>query len=295
MDDILIRGGQVIDGTGAPARTADVAIRAGRIVAIEADRADSAERVIDAHGSVVAPGFIDIHTHSDFTLPLNPKAEGKIRQGVTTEVVGNCGFSVAPALPGKVDALSEYLSGSAPWLTFEETDFARYMDGWPDIAVNTVMQVGHNTLRLMAMGMENRAPREAELRHMQDMLEEGLLAGALGLSSGLFTAPGSFSERDELRALGRVLKAHGARYSSHIRDESHAVHEAVAEAIDIALRRPCADRPFEAVRDRQLGPGRSPSRRDRGRPRAGCRRARRPVSLRLGHQPAALPAADLVA
>src|SRR5215217_5326158 len=209
MDDILIRGGQVIDGTGAPAGVADVAIRAGRIVAIEADRAESAGRVIDAHGSVVAPGFIDIHTHSDFTLPLNPKAEAKIRQGVTTEVVGNCGFSVAPALPGKVDALRQYLSGSAPWLTFEVTDFARYMDGWPDTAVNTVMQVGHNTLRLMAMGMENRAPREAELRHMQDMLAEGLEAGALGLSSGLFTAPGCFSERDELRALGRVLKAHG--------------------------------------------------------------------------------------
>ena len=233
MDDILIRGGQVIDGTGAPGRVADVAIRAGRIAAIEANRAESADRVIDGHGCVVAPGFIDIHTHSDFTLPLNPKAECKIRQGVTTEVVGNCGFSVAPALPGKVDTLREYLSGSAPWLTFEATDFARYMDSWPDMAVNTVMQVGHNTLRLMAMGMENRAPREAELRHMQDMLAEGLEAGALGLSSGLFTAPGCFSERDELRALGHVLKAHGARYSSHIRDESHSVHEAVAEAIDI--------------------------------------------------------------
>ena len=233
MDDILIRGGQVIDGTGAPAREADVAIRAGRIAAIEAKRTERADRVIDAHGCVVAPGFIDIHTHSDFTLPLNPKAECKIRQGVTTEVVGNCGFSVAPALPGKVEALRDYLSGSAPWLTFEETDFARYMDSWPDMAVNTAMQVGHNTLRLMAMGMENRAPREAELRHMQEMLAEGLEAGALGLSSGLFTAPGCFSERDELRALGRVLKAHGARYSSHIRDESHGVHEAVAEAIDV--------------------------------------------------------------
>ena len=233
MDDILIRGGEVIDGTGAPGRVADVAIRGGRIAAIEANRTESAERVIDAHGCVVAPGFIDIHTHSDFTLPLNQKAECKIRQGVTTEVVGNCGISVAPALPGKVEALRDYLSGSAPWLTFEATDFARYMDSWPDMAVNTVMQVGHNTLRLMAMDMENRAPREAELRHMQDMLAEGLEAGALGLSSGLFTAPGCFSERDELRALGRVLKAHGARYSSHIRDESHGVHEAVAEAIDI--------------------------------------------------------------
>ena len=174
-----------------------------------------------------------MHSHSDWRLLGNRRAESKIRQGVTTEVVGNCGFSVAPALPGKVDALREYLSGSAPWLTFEATDFARYMDSWPDIAVNTVMQVGHNTLRLMAMGMENRAPREAELRHMQQMLTEGLEAGALGLSSGLFTAPGCFSERDELRALGRVLKPHGARYSSHIRDESHSIHEAVAEAIDV--------------------------------------------------------------
>ena len=88
MDDILIKGGQVIDGTGAPGRSADLAIRAGRIAAIEANRTESADRVIDGHGCVVAPGFIDIHTHSDFTLPLNRKAECKIRQGVTTEVDG---------------------------------------------------------------------------------------------------------------------------------------------------------------------------------------------------------------
>jgi N-acyl-D-amino-acid deacylase len=233
MDDILIKGGEVIDGTGAPARLADVAIRDGRIAAIEANRSESAIRVIDAHGRIVAPGFIDIHTHSDFTLPLNPLAECKIRQGVTTEVVGNCGFSVAPALPGKVEMLRDYLAASAPWLPFEESDFARYMDRWPSISVNTVMQVGHNTLRLMAVGMDNRAPREAELRQMQEMLAEGLEAGALGLSSGLFTAPGCFSEPEELYALGRVLKAHGGRYSSHIRDESHGVHEAVAEAIAV--------------------------------------------------------------
>lgn len=233
MDDILITGGQVIDGTGSPAQFADIAIRNGRIAAIEPDRSDSAERVIDAEGRIVAPGFIDIHTHSDFTLPLNPKAEAKIRQGVTTEVVGNCGFSVAPALPGKVDALRDYLSGSAPWLPFEESNFQDYMDSWPDIAVNTVMQVGHNTLRLMAMGMVDRAPIDEERRHMQEMLEEGLEAGALGLSSGLFTAPGCYSEPEELHDLGRVLKAHDARYSSHIRDESHGVHEALAEAIDV--------------------------------------------------------------
>src|SRR6266480_4050120 len=105
MDDLLIRGGHVIDGTGAPGRVA-VVPRSSR----------PAYRTIDARGQVVAPGFIDIHTHSDFTLPLNPRAESKIRQGVTLEVVGNCGFSAAPALPGRAATLREYLSSSAPWL-----------------------------------------------------------------------------------------------------------------------------------------------------------------------------------
>src|SRR5512132_433718 len=156
MDDLLIRGGHLIDGGGGPGRDADVAVRAGRIAAVEPRSARPAHRVIDGQGCVVAPGFIDIHTHSDFTLPLNPMAEAKIRQGVTTEVVGNCGFSVAPALPGKAELLAHYLSASAPWLPFRETDFAGYMAAWPEIAVNTVMQVGHNTLRLMAMGVDNR-------------------------------------------------------------------------------------------------------------------------------------------
>ena len=100
-------------GTGALARVADVAIRDGRIAAIEENWSDNADHVIDAEGKIVASGFIDIHTHSDFILPLNPKAEGKVRQGVTTEVVGNCGFSIAPALPEKVEELQRYLSGSA--------------------------------------------------------------------------------------------------------------------------------------------------------------------------------------
>ena len=107
MDDILLKNGIVIDGTGSPERIADVAIRDGRIAAVEKDYVGSAERVIDVHGRIVAPGFIDIHTHSDFRLPLNPKAECKIRQGVTTEVGGNCGFSVAPALPDKVELLRD--------------------------------------------------------------------------------------------------------------------------------------------------------------------------------------------
>ena len=114
MDDLLIRGGRVLDGTGAPGREADVVIAGARITEIAPGSTRTAKREVDARGQVVAPGFIDIHTHSDYTLPLNPRAESKIRQGVTTEVVGNCGFSIAPALPGTSAMLKEYLSASAP-------------------------------------------------------------------------------------------------------------------------------------------------------------------------------------
>ena len=109
--DILIRGGTVIDGSGRPGERADVAIADGRIAAIGRSLPGEAGRTIDADGLAVAPGFIDIKTHSDFVLPINPKAESKVRQGVTTEIIGHCGFSVAPCLPGKVQALADYLSG----------------------------------------------------------------------------------------------------------------------------------------------------------------------------------------
>jgi N-acyl-D-amino-acid deacylase len=233
MDDILIRGAQIIDGSGAPGRFADVAVSNGRISAVTPSYSGSARRVIDAAGLVAAPGFIDIHTHSDFTLPLNPRAESKIRQGVTTEVLGNCGFSVAPALTGKAGMLRDYLAASAPWLEFRDTTFADYMQTFPATAVNTIMQVGHHTLRLMAMGMADRAPDADELTTMQHLLEEGLRAGALGLSSGLFTPPGSYANSEEITALGRVLRRYGARYSSHIRDEANRVFDAVREAIAV--------------------------------------------------------------
>jgi N-acyl-D-amino-acid deacylase len=233
MDDILIRRGQVIDGSGAPGRVADVVVTDGHIMAMDSGQTRQARRIIDASGQVVAPGFIDIHTHSDFTLPLNPRAESKIRQGVTTEVLGNCGFSAAPALPGRVEMLRDYLAASAPWLEFRETTFADYMNTFPATSVNTIMQVGHNTLRLLAMGMENRPPRPDELSLMQQLLDEALEAGALGLSSGLFTAPGIFANTEEMIALGHVLRRHGAGYASHIRDEANHVFEAVREAIAI--------------------------------------------------------------
>jgi N-acyl-D-amino-acid deacylase len=234
MDDLLIRGGHVIDGTGAPGLDADVSIAAGRIVAVERRSSRPARRVIDARGQVVAPGLIDIHTHSDFTLPLNPRAESKIRQGVTLEVVGNCGFSAAPALSDRVEMLREYLAPSAPWLAFAETTFADYVARFPATSVNVIFQVGHHTLRLMTAGMENRPLTPAETSAMEILLAEALTAGAWGLSSGLFTAPGCYADAAEIHALARVLRRHGAAYSSHIRDEADHVSDAVREAIAVA-------------------------------------------------------------
>jgi N-acyl-D-amino-acid deacylase len=233
MYDILIRGGTLFDGAGNPGIAGDLAIEAGRIAAI-GRLSGAARKIIDAEGLAVAPGFIDIKTHSDFTLPINPKAESKVRQGVTTEIVGHCGFSVAPALPGKVELLRDYLSPSAPWLPFRETSFPDYLKNFPATAVNAGMLVGHNTLRLMVMGMAERTPSATELQQMIALLEDALGAGALGMSSGLFTPPGSYAAPAEMVALGRVLKRHNAGYFTHLRDESNKVIEAVAEAIEIA-------------------------------------------------------------
>ena len=234
ISDILIRGGTLIDGSGRPGEVGDIAVRDGRIAAVGRSLPQDRAKVIDAEGLVVAPGFIDIKTHSDFTLPINPKAESKVRQGVTTEIIGHCGFSIAQVLPGKAQLLADYLSGGAPWLPFREMRFSEYLDTFPAVAVNTGMLVGHNTLRLMVMGLEDRAPRPAELEEMITLLEEGLAAGALGMSSGLFTPPGSFAAPAEMLAFGPVLHHRNAAYFTHIRDESNKVLAAVAEAIDFA-------------------------------------------------------------
>ena len=137
-------------------------------------------------------------------------------------------------LPGKVELLKDYLSPSAPWTPFRELTFPEYLDTFPATSVNAGMLVGHNTLRLMTMGMSDREPTAGELDHMVALLQAGLNAGALGMCSGLFTPPGSYAKPAEMHALGRVLKQHNAAYFTHLRDESDKVLDAVQEAIDFA-------------------------------------------------------------
>ncbi len=235
---VLITDGLLLDGSDAPGVVGDLLVVDGRIAAIGGRLRDAPEardaQVIDARGLAVAPGFIDIKTHSDFILPINPTADSKVRQGVTTEIIGHCGFSVAPVLPGKTQLLKDYLSPSAPWLPFREMGFAEYLDTFPATSVNAGMLVGHNTLRLMVMGMDQREPTADELAQMASLLREGLEAGALGLSSGLFTSPGAYASPAEMRALCNELKPFHAGYFTHLRDESNGVLEALQEAIDIA-------------------------------------------------------------
>lgn len=236
MDDILIRSGDVIDGSGASPYRADVVIRNGRIVAIADDYQGTAGNTIDARDCVVAPGFIDVKTHSDFALPLYPRAENRVLQGITTELVGSCGFTAAPIPQGRLERVGSYLAAMAPAYACRETTFAAYMDAFPATSVNVAMQVGHNTVRVATMGLENRAPTTDEQAVMERLIEEALEAGAVGVSSGPFTAPGAFAGAQELEALASVAARRGAGYSTHLRSEAGTVFDALDEAIAVADR-----------------------------------------------------------
>jgi N-acyl-D-amino-acid deacylase len=235
---LLIRGGSVMDGTGAAARRADVAIEGDRIVAIAPSLAGEATRVIDAAGKVVAPGFIDAHSHSDLFYFACPSAESKVRQGVTTEVVGMCSFSQAPVRPGQETVVRGWaggIVGADIWLDLRWQTFAQYLDALATMrpAVNVVHLAGHGALRIAAMGFEARPAGADDLKAMERLLGEAMDAGAFGFSTGLVYAPSSYSDIQELIALARAMRSRGGLYFSHIRGESSMLLDSIAEAIRI--------------------------------------------------------------
>lgn len=236
MFDVLIAGGEVLDGEGNPAVRADVGVRAGRIAEIGDLSGRAASLTIAAEGRVVAPGFIDIHTHSDFNLPVNPVANGKSEQGVTTEVTGNCGFSPAPIVAANEQAFRESVSFVDSGLDYRWHSFAEFLDAVPPLGVNMVPLVGHVALRCAAMGAEERAPDDAELQRMQALTEEAMQAGAFGLSTGLIYPPACYARTDEIAALARVAAANGGGYYVHMRNEGDHVLEAIRENLIVAER-----------------------------------------------------------
>lgn len=237
MSTLLISGGTVIDGTGAPGQRADVAIRDGRITAIADDLSgQAADRVIDAAGMVVCPGFVDIHSHSDEAMFVNSALESALHQGVTCVVMGNCGGASAPVIGLAAEELERELARfdlERKWSSFAQYVAAVERNG---VAINVCSFVGHGTLRLGVMRGEARPPTPAELEAMRDLLAAALREGAIGMSTGLIYPPSAYGTTEEIAALASEVREQGGLYASHIRNESGRLLDAVEENLEIGRR-----------------------------------------------------------
>jgi N-acyl-D-amino-acid deacylase len=236
VTDLLVRGGTVIDGTGAPGTRADVAITNGRITDVGDVAGRRATRMIDARDRVVAPGFIDIHSHSDNTVFVNDAFESALHMGVTLVVCGNCGGSSAPVsglAAEDLDRALAVLDAKRTWSTFAE-----YADACDDArpAINLCSFVGHGTLRKCVTHGQARAATRDELEEMRRLLARAMDEGAIGLASGLIYPPSAYGDTDELAALCEIVHAKGGLYASHIRNEADKLVEAVEENLEIGRR-----------------------------------------------------------
>ena len=226
MEDIIIRGGFVIDGTGRPGFRADIAVRDGIITDIGDLSGRLALQVLDADGLTAAPGFIDAHTHSDTFFLEDDSGASRLYQGVTTDISGNCGFSRFPAL--------EERQGDDPWHCTSYADFLRkYESAGCRRGINQAMLVGHGSLREGVIGPEDRPPTPEELEQMKRLLRRDLASGAWGLSLGLEYAPGCFAGQEELNALGSVVKEYGGIVTCHMRSEGLQIQEAIRELLNV--------------------------------------------------------------
>jgi len=196
-----------VDGTGSPWFVNDVAVDDGRIVAMGVHLQIQAARTIDAAGRILAPGFIDVHTHADRGIQALPRADNFLLDGVTTVVGGNCGGS--------------------------ETDIAEWSRGLADLGINVATLVGHNSIRREVMGLEDRPPTPEELQQMEALVEKAMEDGAVGLSTGLLYVPGTYADTREVISLARVAARYGGVYASHIREQGAELHQSIDEAVEV--------------------------------------------------------------
>jgi len=238
MTRILIKGGQVVDGTGKPAYPADVLVENELIAAIGSLGDLEAERVIDAQVLTVAPGFIDTHSHSDVKILLEPLVEPKVRQGITTEVLGQDGISTAPLPPEYISPWRKNLAGldgDSDEIDWSYRDTAGYLNRLEQvgIGINESYLIPHGNVRMEAMGLDNRQPSPAELKLMQDILRREMEAGGRGLSTGLIYMPCAYAHTDELIALCKVAASYDGVFVVHQRSEADVILPSMDEIIEI--------------------------------------------------------------
>jgi N-acyl-D-amino-acid deacylase len=234
--DIVIRNGQVADGTGKKLFAADVAVKGDRIAAVGTPGSLKGDNEIDARGKVVAPGFIDVHTHDDTALIDNPGMAMKASQGVTTVVCGNCGVSAAPYLRPDVGHWMSLIVKKKENLSKDFAEFAGKVDAARP-AINGAFLIGHGTLRINMMGDDlNRGATAPEIKRMRELLDQSLEQGAIGMSSGLFYAVSSAASTDEVAEVAEPLGKWGAVYTAHMRDEGDHILKAMDETFEIGRR-----------------------------------------------------------
>lgn len=237
--DLIIRNGKIIDGTQNPRYFADIGIKDGKITKIQYKIEEDAKKEIDAKKNIVCPGFIDIHSHTDYILPISGKVESTIQQGITTQVVGMCGDTMAPIHPDKLDEVRQFLTSVTPlYETFEFSwnTYQEYLEEMEKVRcpANTVFFVGYSNIRIAGgQGYENRPPTQEEMHSMKEYLKEALEAGAFGMSTGLIYAPQVYATTDELIELCKTLAEYRRLYFSHIRGADKNIFNAINEFIEI--------------------------------------------------------------
>lgn len=234
--DIIIKNGVVIDGTGAkPRESVDIGIAGDKIAFIGRLNDENAGEVIDAKGAVVSPGFIDIHGHSDYFILIEPMVPNKLRQGVTTEIGGNCGYSSAPVSSELNEergaSLFKNFGLKPDWLTLRE--YHERLEK-VKIGINFASLIGHNTVRASVMGGEARPPEQEEMERMKSLIRQGMAEGALGISAGLIYPPSCFADSDELAEVCKLAK--DGFFAVHMRSEGNRLVEAVSEVVDVARK-----------------------------------------------------------
>ncbi len=235
--DLLIRGGSIVDGTGGPAFTADIGISADTITAVGALSRDQGRRVLEANGLCVAPGFIDIHSHSDRSIVVYPTADSRVRQGITTELTGNCGSSAAPIVGSNAEEVRRWMGGEEE-LRPDWSDVSSYYARVErqQVSINQALLLGQGTIRQAVAGNADRPLASDETATVLRLVEEGLEQGAWGVSTGLEYTPGRYTPTDEIVAIARLVGRRGALYASHMRNEEATLLESVAETIEIGRR-----------------------------------------------------------